>query len=527
MLEALGQVCREHPDVLAGLGAEHREAIERAVSGAEFRWDGAGSHQRLFVAAGELLRRAATSPGLLLTVDDVHEADDAALRLVHYLARCAHDRPVAVVLAHRPGVLSEALESTRRSLLGRQGAVGITLRPIAAADVDAVVRRHVAAPAPAVVDRIAALAGGVPFVVHELARQAAAGSDRPTLEPGLAGGITAATREILVRVAIAGVAFDTDEFVALSGRPEHEAFDHLDAALAARIVEQAGAGYRFRHPLVRAALLEGLPPHRLRAAHRDVADRLIEAGASGARIAHHLVAAGASAAAVPYLLRAAETDAALGAYRDALALVDTAAPHSTEAERTKALQLRGDLLNAVGDPMATSAYREALAGAAAEDTRNLRIRLGRAALLSGDLDTAFAAIDGLEPDGSRDDVDLLLTRGKTAFYGADFPTAEAAAAAAGPLVLTGDADWKILDLVTLQALLSHRSGGWFGRIGSELRRLAASPEIAARPIACSAWLRYAWPRAITTGRGGCCARRSRSRAVRYLCAISCTASTEA
>jgi DNA-binding SARP family transcriptional activator/tetratricopeptide (TPR) repeat protein len=478
VLEALGQVCREHPDVLEGLAVEHRDAIERAVSGAEFRWDGAGSHQRLFVAAGELLHRASAATGLLLTVDDVHEADDAALRLVHYLARSTHDRPVAIVLAHRPGALGEALESTRASLLGRHGAVGITLAPLAAADVDAVVRRHIPAPAPAVVGRIAALAGGVPFVVHELARQAAAGSDRPTLEPGLAAGVAAATREILVRMAIAGMAFDTDEFVALSGRPEREAFDHLDAALAARIVEQAGAGYRFRHPLVRAALVEGLPPHRRQSAHRDVADRLIEAGAPAARIGHHLVAAGAPGAAVPYLLRAAETDAALGAYRDALALVDRAMPHTIGTDRTVALALRGDLLNAVGDPMATSAFREALARAAPEDVRRLRIRLGRSALVSGDLDTATAALDGLEPDGSADDVDLLLTRGKTAFYCADFPAAEAAAEAARPLVLTGDADWKILDLVTLQALLSHRSGGWFDGIGPELRRLRASPEIA-------------------------------------------------
>lgn len=478
VLEALGQVCREHPVVLDGLAAEHRNAIERAVSGAEFHWDGAGSHQRLFVAAGELLQRASATTGLLLTFDDLHEADDAALRLVHYLARCARDRPVAIVLAHRPVAPGAASASTRDSLIGRHGAVGITLSPLAAADVDAVVRRHVPAPAPAVVDRIAALAAGVPFAVHELARQAAAGSERPTLGPGLAGGVAVETREILVRVAVAGVVFDTDEFVALSARPEREAFDHLDAALDAGIVEQAGAGYRFRHHLVRAALLEGLPPHRMRAVHRDVADRLIEAGAPAARIGHHLDAAGSAREAVPYLLRAAETDAALGAYRDALALVDRTLPHTVGTDRSAALALRGDLLNALGDPTAPSAFREALAHAAPEGVRTLRIRLGRSALVSGDLDTAVAALDGLEPDGSADDVDLLLTRGKTAFYGADFPTAEAAAEAARPLVLTGGADWKILDLVTLQALLSHRSGGWFGRIGPELRRLRESPEIA-------------------------------------------------
>ena len=66
---------------------------------------------------------------------------------------------------------------------------------------------------------------------------------------------------------------------------------------------------------------------------------------------------------MPYLLRAAETEAAIGAYRDALALVDAVRPHAAGAHRATALSLRGDLLNAIGDPMAASAYREALDGA--------------------------------------------------------------------------------------------------------------------------------------------------------------------
>ena len=70
---------------------------------------------------------------------------------------------------------------------------------------------------------------------------------------------------------------------------------------------------------------------------------------------------------MPYLLRAAETEAAVGAYRDALALVDAVRPHATGAHRATALSLRGDLLNAIGDPMAASAYREALDGADADD----------------------------------------------------------------------------------------------------------------------------------------------------------------
>ena len=59
-----------------------------------------------------------------------------------------------------------------------------------------------------------------------------------------------------------------------SGVPEDDAFDHLDRALAALVVEPTSTGYRFRHGLVRDALLEDLPPHRRRRIHRDAAERL-------------------------------------------------------------------------------------------------------------------------------------------------------------------------------------------------------------------------------------------------------------
>ena len=182
------------------------------------------------------------------------------------------------------------------------------------------------------IEQIAALSGGIPFAVNELARRAA---EEPewvqALDANMIGGIAPPTREVLQRVAVVGSSFDTDEFVALSGLPEEEAFDHLDAAIAALVVEPASTGYRFRHGLVRDALLEDVPPHRRRRIHRDAASRLIELQASPARIGHHLLQSGATADAVPYLLRAAETEAAVGAYRDALVLVDAVRPHATGA----------------------------------------------------------------------------------------------------------------------------------------------------------------------------------------------------
>ena len=150
------------------------------------------------------------------------------------------------------------------------------------------------------------------------------------LDANMIGGIAPPTREVLQRVAVVGSSFDTDEFVALSGLPEDEAFDHLDAPSPRCSSSPTSTGYRFRHGLVRDALLDDVPPHRRRRIHRDAAepaDRAATRRRPGS--ATTSCESGAAADAVPYLLRAAETEAAVGAYRDALALVDAVRPHAT------------------------------------------------------------------------------------------------------------------------------------------------------------------------------------------------------
>jgi DNA-binding SARP family transcriptional activator/tetratricopeptide (TPR) repeat protein len=483
VFEALAGVCRQDPGLLSGLAGPHRDEIDRARNGTPASWAGQSTHQRLFLAAAELVKLAAAGKGLLLTVDDVHDADDGSLRLLHYLARSARGQRACIVLAHRPVPAADALEATRRSLIDRYGAAEVRLGPLADRDAAALVRRYVTEPPAELVRLVTTLSRGVPFLVTELARRAepmaGAGPDwAPALQASMFARLRPATREVLQRVAVAGSSFDTDEFVALSGLAETEAFGHLDDALAARIVEPASAGYRFRHCLIRDALTSDVPEHRRRQVHRDTARRLVELGASPVRIGHHFLAAGAGADAVPYLVRAAETESAVGAYRDALALVDKIRPHATGPCRTRALSLRADLLTAIGDPMAGPAYREALGGAGPADTRRLRARLANSAVMAGDLATAAAALDGLGTDGGADDADILLARGKYAFFTADFDAARVAAEQAQRLILAGERNWQVLDLVTLRGLLAHRSDQWFVQMGAELYRTREDPGMA-------------------------------------------------
>jgi DNA-binding SARP family transcriptional activator len=163
----------ERPAVLGAVTAEHREQLDRARAGAPARWDGPSTHQRLLVAAAELTGAAAAARGLLLTIDDVHDADDASLRLLHYIARSARGQRVCIVLAHRSGPVPGTLDQLRRSLTARYGAAELPLGPLGERDTTTLIRRYVADPPAGLAGLIAALSRGNPFTVTELARRAA------------------------------------------------------------------------------------------------------------------------------------------------------------------------------------------------------------------------------------------------------------------------------------------------------------------------------------------------------------------
>ena len=479
VLEALADLCRRQPTLLDGLDDNYRIEIDRALAGTDLPWSGEGGHQRLFVAVAELLRVASADRGTVLLLDDLHDADEATLRLLHYIARCAASERLVVVAAFRRGDNGEAFEQLRHSLVSRAGALTVQL-DVLDDDAAANLVRHTDPQLDdEAVDRVVALACGVPFALVELARRT---HDAPawssSIENVILASIAPATREVLQRVAILGAAFDTDEFAAVTELDDEVAFEHLDRAIDAHIIEHTGSHYRFRHNLVRDALLADIAPHRLRRIHRDAATRLEQVGAPPVRIGHHLVAAGDPRAAAPFLLRAAEREAAVGAYRDALDLIEQIHGHTDGELRARALARRADLLFALGDPSAPLAFRHALEHAAAPDRPLLRARLSRACATVGDLQTAVAALDGVELDGGPADAEILLARGHLAFYENDLEAAWSVSEMARQRVLTGDKNWQVLELLSLQGLLAHTRGEWFDRMRVELQHTSRSPDVA-------------------------------------------------
>jgi DNA-binding SARP family transcriptional activator len=471
ILEAFGDLSRRHPALLDGLDDLYRTEIEGALSGRDVTWSGESSHQRLFVAVAELMRLAATGHGLLLMVDDLHDADEASLRLLHYLSRAAMTEPVLIVAAHRPMGPGPA-EEMAQSLVRRGSGTRVELPPL---DRPAT-RRLLADRFPDldadVVQQICEVSAGIPFTALELAS-----SQASTRGPALPM-LPADAAETFQRVALFGPTFSTDELLALSGLGEDETYRQLDAALSASVVEPTDAGYQFRHSLVREALVQQMSPRAKSTARREVAERIALVGGSPARLAHLFVSAGLASRAVPYAIRAVETAGALGAYRDALALIDTVRQHAGPAELPQLLARRGDLLQAIGDPEAVAAYQEAVGVTSGTVQRLVRARLARAAAFTGDLAIARDALDGLSLDGDPADPSIMLAQGMVAFFEGDLDRAWEVASRARELLASPDDPWHLVNAVLLQGLIAHQRGEWFERFHRELRRTRGKQQLA-------------------------------------------------
>ena len=168
--------------------------------------------------------------------------------------------------------------------------------------------------------------------------------------------------DALTALAVADEELDLASVLALTGLGERDAFALLDAALDAGVLVVAGTRYRFRHELVRQALIDELPPHRRLRLHRDAARRLVAAGAAPELIADHWLKGERPGEAVGWLLAAARRAVGVGAFADALAqverlLVEAPAHHD-------GLCLRAEILDALGDGRAPDAYAAAAARSA-------------------------------------------------------------------------------------------------------------------------------------------------------------------
>jgi adenylate cyclase len=416
--------------------------------------------RQIALAARTLLERRLSQAPLVLLIEDLHWADTASVDLLRGAADQLADRPLMILLTHRP--------EARPPMVARAEQTVLRLGPLSSSDtramVDGLFGEVGGDPLGQIGDIVVSRAGGNPLFVEEIVRMLVARGvlvregERwtspascqevdvpPTLQGLLLSRIDklgAEERRLLQEAAVLGVDFDEPLLRAVAAAPP----EALERLVASDLLQPAGRGregarFRFTHALVHDVVYQNLLLARRTEMHERVARALERA--AGPRperlsdleaLGHHWSLSADKPRGARYLLAAGDWARGLYANEDAIRHYDRArrilaeSPDS-EADMLVARERLGDLLGLTGRRAEALAHYEAVRGAAearsdGSATARLHRKIGGLHWDAGDRDRAgacFAA--GLERLGGDGDgierAHLFQELGRLAFRGGD------------------------------------------------------------------------------------------------------------
>jgi DNA-binding CsgD family transcriptional regulator len=238
-------------------------------------------------------------------VEDVHWADERSLDLLRFLARRLRALPLLLLVTYRDTEVNPLL----LALLGELATVPEVRRiSVPALSEDGV--RELSGLHATDAAALHARTGGNAFFVSELLREPDAAGGARDFVLGRAARLAAPARELLDALAVLG-----DRCPVELAERAHGALDALDELRGMVFVDDAGT-IRFRHDIVREAVLAGLPASRRVTLHRNALTAL-GAGADPAVAVTHALGAGDRAATAHWAPKAAERSIAVGSVRQA------------------------------------------------------------------------------------------------------------------------------------------------------------------------------------------------------------------
>ncbi len=412
-------------------------------------------------AVQELLDGLAVGRPLLLSLDDLHWADQASLEVVASLLRRPPDGPVLLACSFRPAPAPAFLESALAAAEREGRAERVDLGPLSPEDAAELLA---GIPEPSVREAVFRISGGNPFYLSQLARLAVHqpvrrgdGGQFDTLSLGVPQSVMSMlaeevrslppdSRRVLESAAVAGEPFEPDVAAEIGEVSDAELAGALDDLLERDLVRTTDVPrqFRFRHPLVRRAVYAHAGGGWRLEAHGRAAAALASRGAPAAAQAHHVEhsARRGDERAIALLSRAA-TSAAPRAPAAAARWLQAAVRLVPEAESQEAIARRVALLTGLADAQRASgrldACRTTLLQAlelAADPAARVRLVtacaavehwLGRHAEASARLDAAIADMGAERSAGA---VALRVERAVEHLHALDFAAARAVAAEA-------------------------------------------------------------------------------------------------
>jgi adenylate cyclase len=485
--------------------------------------------RQIVLATRMLVERRLQQEPLLIIVEDLHWADAASVDLLRDVVDHLADRPLMLLLSHRP--------DTRPPLVARAAQSIIRLSPLSPDETRALVGElfgPVAGDAfPQVQDFVARRAGGNPLFVEEIVRSlvgkgvlvrqgdrwaCTAACEAVNVPPTLHGlllsrvdRLLADTRRLLQEAAVLGMVFD--EALLLAVATDAGAVEAgLDRLVEADLIQQDGPGregsrYRFTHALMHEAVYQNLLVSRRTELHERAGraleratgphpERLSDLDALG----HHWSLAPDKARGARYLVAAGDWARAVYANADAIrhyerALRTLADCPGCEDQVRVVRERLADLLALTGRRADALAHYEAVrheleTAADGAGTARLHRKIGGLHWEAGDRERArvcFAAgLERLGEDGhSIERAQLFQEIGRLAFRAGDnagaIAWAERALAEAGSEEATATDPERARDAAATRAHAYNTLGvalARAGRLGEAVDQIERSIRLA-------------------------------------------------
>lgn len=356
----------------------------------------------LFAQVHRLFARLAGEESVVVILEDLHAADEGSRELFSYLVRHGDTLPIlfAATMREDATLLASGIDPARQ-----EGAVTrMELDPLTAEEHANLLRRHATTSTVSTktAHRIFRLSEGNPLFALELMRfQTEDGSFAASDDEGITdGGPFASSPErippslrYVVEQRLEGLSPSAHHLLyiaAVIGRlipyelmasvwsdaafsEEEKMFEPLEEVTHARLLDERGLDYSFRHALVRETIYASISEARRRALHTLVARHLVASSADTEdepveQIAYHFIRADRTRQGVHYLMRAGERaeaayahDNALQRYREALTALGDLDDSWARRRRCNVLERVGDVYRACGRlEQSHDAYEEAV-----------------------------------------------------------------------------------------------------------------------------------------------------------------------
>jgi len=484
----------------------------------------------LFSAAAKFLTDVAVEAPVLLFVDDLHAADEASLHLFHYLVRQTREVPIVLFVTYRTDVaslLTTPFGSFLNTLYRERLSERLILSPLSKEAAARIVDHTLGGVAgTSLVEALHEIAEGNPFFIQEITRSLLK-ADRleeregqwilkpetelraPTDLEGLlrerVARLGGAVESTLISAAVAGREFDFELLHILTGLPDGDLLDALDASLSAHLLEETAVGYRFRHGLIRRALYNSLSRARRARLHSRAGEAIEAAFARRPDgltpyiedLAYHFNLSDRRDRALDYLIQAGQKAAnlyalevAIGHFEQALGLMDALALRDSE-RRWMILECLGQWNRILANtPLAVEYIDRALALPAAdgwESTPRDRVRLNlfaiKALLTVGDTGRAETYLGKALPEineqtDSPETADFMYSLSQLHWHKGEYQEAFEAAQESLRIAEHIDKPEYVAHAFEMLALACHSLGEWQkGLAFEEQRTMLAGPAL--------------------------------------------------